>query len=77
MAENEIDQHIDVEIHVPFPEFNEDIQILNDKDKDEGSYSNVSSEYLFSETLFQNERCQNHIFEAAFMEKQTSKSTYI
>ena len=59
LAENEIDQHLDVGIHVPFPEFNEDIHILNDQDKDEDSYSNFSLDHLFLENLFQNEVCQN------------------
>ena len=48
LDENEIDQHLDVDIHVPFPEFVEDIQILSDQDKDVDSYSNFSSDHLFS-----------------------------
>ena len=68
LAENEINQHIDVEIHVPFPTLDEYIHILNDKYKDDDSYPKFSLDYLFSETLFQNEVCQNHIFEVAYME---------
>ena len=68
LAKNEIEQHIDVDIHVHFPEFNKDIHILNDQDKDEDSYSNFSSDCLFFDILFQNEVCQNHIFEVAYME---------
>ena len=74
---NEIDQHLDVEIHVNLPKFDEDIHILNDQDKDKDSYSNLSLDHLFSEILFQNEVCQNHIFEVAYMETQSNKSTYI
>ena len=59
LVENEIDQHLDVDIHVPFHEFVEDIQILSDQDKDVDNYSNFSLDHLFSETLFQNEVCQN------------------
>ena len=54
MAENDIDQHLDVDIHVPFLEFNEDIHILSDQDEDVDSYSNFSSDHLFCKTLFQN-----------------------
>ena len=77
LAENEIDQHLDVGIHVPFPDFYEDIHILNDQDKDEDSYSNLSSDHLFSKILFQTEVCQNQIFEVVYMETQSSMPTYI
>ena len=77
LPENEIDEQLDVEINVPFPEFDEYIHILNDQDKDEDIYSNFSSDHLFLENLFQNEVCQNHIFETTYMENQSNKSTNI
>ena len=52
LDENKIYQHLNVDIHVPFPEFDEDIHILSDEDKDEDSYSNVSSYHLFSKLYF-------------------------
>ena len=76
LDENEIDKHIDVDIHVPFPEFDEDIYILNEKDKDEGVYSNSSLYHLISKTLFQNEESYQILnFEIACMETQNSELT--
>ena len=77
LDENEIDQHLHVDMHVPFPEFDENFHILDDQDKDEDSYSNFSLDHLFSKTLFQNKVCQNQIFEAEYRENQRSKSTSV
>ena len=53
LADNEIDQHLDVDIHVLFQEFDEYIHILSDQYKNVDNYSNFSSDHLFSKTLFQ------------------------
>ena len=66
-----------MDIHVPFLEFDEDIHISNDQDKYEDCYSNFSLDHLFYDILFQNEVLQNQIFEALYMENQSSKLTYI
>ena len=75
MPENEIDEQLDVEINVPFPEFDEYIHILNDQDKDEDNYSKFSLDHLFSETLFENEEYQIQNYEIACMETQNNELT--
>ena len=76
LDENEIDQHLDVEIHVPFLEFDEGIHILSDQDKDVDSYTNLSLDHLFSEMFFQNEKSyQIQNSEIVCMETQNNEIT--
>jgi hypothetical protein len=74
LAENETDHDLDVETHVPPPEFDENAHISGNQDRDEDLHLNFSSEYSFSESLFQDQVCQNEIYETACIKSLGSET---
>ena len=55
MAENEINQRFNVEIHVPFPKHEGDVHILSDQEKSMHSQSVFSTVLLPSEIVIEEE----------------------
>jgi hypothetical protein len=76
LAQNETDRDLNVEIHIPFPEFDGDIQILSDQDRDEDNQSKFSSFHSLPKYVFQEKAYQIHIPKVTSMETQSIKSTF-